>query len=39
MNYTSSIGIQQNVLAMPVPESTMRDLEFIHEDNWTRTPR
>jgi hypothetical protein len=39
MNNTSSIGVQQNVLAMPIPESTMRDLEFTHEEKWPRTPR
>jgi hypothetical protein len=39
MNNTSSISVQQNVLAMSIPESTMRNLEFIHDDWWPRTPR
>ena len=39
MNNTSSIGVQQNVLAMPIPESTMRNLEIIQDEWWPRTPR
>jgi hypothetical protein len=39
MNNTSSISVQQDVLAMPVPESTMRNLEFIHDKWCPRTPR
>jgi hypothetical protein len=39
MNNTSSISVQQNVLAMPIPESAMRNLEFIHDERWPRTPR
>ncbi len=39
MNNTSSISVQQNVLAMPIPESTIRNLALIHNKWWHRTPR
>ena len=39
MNNTSGISVQQNVLAMSIPESTMRNLEFILDNRWPRTPR
>jgi hypothetical protein len=39
MNNASGIGVQQNILAMPIPESTMLDLDFIHDRKRPRTPR
>lgn len=39
MNDASSIGVQQDVLAVPISESMIRNSEPVRDKHWSRTPR